>query len=53
MEPVRKIAQPRAEGLVDLQVLLNPTISISVKLQHLQKISDTLEVCCKQYLKII
>lgn len=44
MEPVRKIAHPRTSGPVDLQLILNPTVNVKVKLQFMQKISDSLEV---------
>lgn len=44
MEPVRKIIHPRTAGPVDLQLILNPTVNVKVKLQLIQKISDALEV---------
>lgn len=44
MEPVRKIAHPRTVGPVDLQIILNPTVNMKVKLQHVQKIFDSMEV---------
>lgn len=44
MEQVRKIGIPRTTGPVDLQLILNSTVSVKVKLQLIQKISDSLEV---------
>lgn len=44
MEPIRKIVQARTTGPVDLQLILNPSVSVKVKLQLIQKISDALEV---------
>lgn len=44
MELVRKITQPRTTAPVDLQLILNPTVNIKIKIQLIQKISDSLEV---------
>lgn len=44
MEPIRKIIHPRTTGPVDLQLILNPTVNIKVKLQLVQKIYDGIEV---------
>jgi len=44
MESVRKIIHPRITGPVDLSLILNTTVSIKVKLQLVQKISDAIEV---------
>ncbi|XP_050530942.1 transcription-associated protein 1-like isoform X2 [Daktulosphaira vitifoliae] len=47
MEPVCKVTSPKSNNLIDLQQLLNPTTTVKIKLQCVQKISDCLEECCR------
>ncbi|XP_029341770.1 transformation/transcription domain-associated protein isoform X2 [Acyrthosiphon pisum] len=47
MEPVRKIVHPRTSGPVDLSLILNAAVNMKVKLQLVQKISDSIEECCR------
>lgn len=44
MEPVRKIVHPRTSGPVDLSLILNAAVNMKVKLQLVQKISESIEV---------
>ncbi|XP_025202207.1 transcription-associated protein 1-like [Melanaphis sacchari] len=47
MEPVRKIVHPKTSGPVDLTLILNSAVNMKVKLQLIQKISESLEECCR------
>ncbi|VVC27366.1 Armadillo-type fold,Armadillo-like helical [Cinara cedri] len=49
MESTHKVGYSKISvtGPVDLQMLLNPSVNIKVKLQLLQKIYDVLGDCCK------
>jgi len=44
MEPVRKIVHPKTSNLVDLTLILNSAVNMKIKLQLVQKISESLEV---------
>jgi len=44
MEPVRKIVHPKTSGPVDLTLILNSAVNMKVKLQLIQKISESLDV---------
>lgn len=47
MEPVRKIVHPKTSGPVDLSLILNAAVNMKVKLQLVQKISESIEECCR------
>ncbi|XP_050420275.1 transformation/transcription domain-associated protein-like [Adelges cooleyi] len=47
MEPTRTVGGSKSFNPVDLQQLVNPSITIKVKLELVQKISDCLEDCCR------
>lgn len=45
MDPVRKIVHPKTSGPVDLTLILNSAVNMKVKLQLIQKISESLDEC--------